>query len=442
MDIGFYNNEVINIKSLLLSTEDKDNAIDRYRKIAEKGHITCPFCMEKLYLRAGDVRDIHLAHRRGRTCQIAKAYDTYQAQVTRENKRHSVIKEIIYTDLKGQERFKTDLRVKYGYEEKGHESWKHYPDIYLNKNGREFAICLITNIHEIGDTKIVNLINKRNKYFVDKGLETIWFIEERELAYDYDHRVLFLWEAEYGLAIKTKEDREWDKLVKDLIEEFPNVSVTDLFGYRSYGSLDIDVRSLYYVHSEGNNITISTHRIILDRKKSPYRAYALTKGYKQNISYALIVEDEILLCDQEIEEKARLEFANEVAFRVDELMNYTLDESELIVTVGESIEYRTEETSKTTDLKEDHDRRFSIDEDTLSEVLVVDIDFTDYLLKVKRRTITVAEARQLNHYVRLNKGELIHYGFTIQALSKIIDESIGRIDDPAIRTWLVDIQYL
>ncbi|RLZ13425.1 hypothetical protein, partial [Proteus mirabilis] len=138
--------------------------------------------------------------------------------------------------------------------------------------------------------------------------------------------------------------------------------------------------------------------------------------------------------DQEIEEKARLEFANEVAFRVDELMNYTLDESELIVTVGESIEYRTEETSKTTDLKEDHDRRFSIDEDTLSEVLVVDIDFTDYLLKVKRRTITVAEARQLNHYVRLNKGELIHYGFTIQALSKIIDESIGRIDDPAIRT--------
>lgn len=451
MDKGLYEGQVINVKNIILNAVEKNKAIDTYRKIAEKGAITCPFCSEKLLLRAGDIRDIHLAHSRGRTCQIAKAYDRYQVQVARENTKHSVIKEIIYTDLKGQERFKPDLRVNYGYEEKGTESWRHYPDIYLNKNGREFAISIITNVHEIGDNKVVRLIDARNKYFKEKGLETIWFIEDRELAMDYEKRILHLWEAEYGLAIKTEEDHKWDELLNGLVDEFPNVNMANLFGYRSHGPFDVDVRSLYYVHSEGEHITISTHRIILDHKKTPYRAFAITKGYQQSISYALIVKNEILLSDPEQEEKDRLDFANEVIHKIEERRSRLQFEEEWKLSSDpeqaekDRLDF-TDEVIHSTDERKNCsqlENEWKLPgEEVAATVAGNEIDFTDLLIKVRKRIITAGEARQLYYYVKQNKEDLIDYGLTLKDLSKIIDESIGRIEDPKLREWLVGIQFL
>lgn len=198
MDLGMYEKDLINIRLILEQTEqiDHQTIIEKYRNYSRKGAITCPFCGEKLKLRAGEIRDIHFSHPVGKTCMKAKAYDTYQRQTFRENEKHSVMKEIIYTELKGQERFKNDLKVEYGYLEKAEEKWNIYPDIYLKKGDREFALNIITNIQQIGDEKVVNNIHRRNSYFKNKGLEIIWFIEERELADDFVNRVLHLWEAE------------------------------------------------------------------------------------------------------------------------------------------------------------------------------------------------------------------------------------------------------
>ncbi|MNI78318.1 hypothetical protein D3C73_1346850 [compost metagenome] len=51
------------------------------------------------------------------------------------------------------------------------------------------------------------------------------------------------------MAIKTEEDYKWDKLLKELSEEFPGQNIPRLFGYRANGAMNQDVRSLYYVHS-------------------------------------------------------------------------------------------------------------------------------------------------------------------------------------------------
>lgn len=40
------------------------------------------------------------------------------------------------------------------------------------------------------------LIRKRKKYFEEKGIDVIWFVEDRELSIDLKFRVLFRWESE------------------------------------------------------------------------------------------------------------------------------------------------------------------------------------------------------------------------------------------------------
>ena len=65
----------------------------------------------------------------------------------------------------------------------------------------------------------------------------------------------------------------------------------------------------------------------------------MTKGYKQSISYALIVKDAVLLSDPSQEDRDRLEFANELIHKVDEynhrLVNHlsedTVENQELAV---------------------------------------------------------------------------------------------------------------
>lgn len=433
MDIGLYLGKIINIKTIINSAAQRDLEIEKYRKFAEKDVISCPFCMAKLILRAGDIRDIHFAHTRGETCQLAKAYDSYQAQVSREDKKHSVIKEIIYTDLKGQEKIKPDLKVEYGYIEKGHESWKHYPDIYINNNGKEFAVSIITNVHEIGDDKVVQLINKRTKYFRDRGLRTIWFIEDRELAEDSDHHLLHLWEAEYSLAIKTKEDGKWDQLLNDLSEEFPGFNIPALFGYQAHSPLNFDVRSLYYVHSKGESITISVHRLILDQKKTPYRGFALARGYHISISHALIVRDEILLSDVDQEDDNRTKFATDLIFKVEELRQRF---------ISTSYGYEEQQQPFVEGQKPAQERSILKSSTIDSAGVHPDFDLTGSILKMKNYSITESEAKQLYYYVRNNLSELAEYGLTLKDLDKIIQSALGRIQAPDVRKWLVDIQYL
>jgi hypothetical protein len=423
MEIAWYEEEPFNIiKELHRHSESQHGGIiEKIRKTAEKGAMTCPFCKEELRLRAGDIRNVHFAHRKGKTCKEAKAYDTYNKQTKRENKKHSVIKEIIYNELKGQELIRPDLKVEYGYKEKSEEKWKHYPDIYLNKNGREFAVSVITNVYGIGDDKIVNTINKRNKYFAAKGLESIWFVEDRELADDFKHRVLHLWEAEYGLAIKTEEDHKWDKFLEELREEFPAHSIFKLFDYKAYAPMERDVRSLYYVHSVGDEITFSVHRLILDQKRSPFRAFALTEGYRMNISQALIIRDEILLSDKDREDESRLEFANQVLFQIGKIDAENLTNPE----ENEGIEETTETNTQ------------------VAATHFIDyIDVIEYLNKLKYLSLTTQETEAFYYYLKRHNKELANYGLTLLEVKKWVRYALGKINEPKIRRWLVEIDDL
>lgn len=435
MDVALYEGETLNITAEIsrYSNAEKERMIDKYRKAAEKKAMICPFCFEELRLRAGEINEIHFAHLKGKSCQGAEAYDTYHNQTKRESKKHSVIKEIIYNELKGQELIRPDLKVEYGYKEKAEEKWKHYPDIYLNKNGREFAVSVITNVHEIGDEKIVKIINKRNKYFKEKGLESIWFVEDRELADDYEHRVLHLWEAEYGLAIKTEEDYKWDKLLKELSEVFPGQNIPRLFGYRAHGTMNLDVRSLYYVHSIGDEITFSVYRLILDQMKSPFRGFALTKGYQMNISQALIIGDEIQLSDKDQEEMNRLEFSNQVLFQIEAL------KAEAMLSREEANELRYEQQAR--------DEYFaSTVQETIGEIaepyMTVDIDVVEYVSKLKYLSLSHQEAKALFYYLKVHRGELEDYGLTLTEVKNAVRYALGKISEPKIREWLVEIEIL
>ncbi|WP_054939722.1 competence protein CoiA family protein [Paenibacillus ihuae] len=434
MDVALYEGETLNITAEIsrYSDSEKETMIDKYRKAAEKKAMICPFCHEELRLRAGEIRDIHFAHLKGKSCQGAEAYDTYHNQTKRENKKHTVIKEIIYNELKGQELIRPDLKVEYGYKEKAEEKWKHYPDIYLNKNGREFAVSVITNVHEIGDEKIVKTINKRNKYFKEKGLESIWFVEDRELADDYEHRVLHLWEAEYGLAIKTEEDYKWDKLLKELSEEFPGQNIPRLFGYRANGAMNQDVRSLYYVHSIGDEITFSVYRLILDQMQSPFRGFALTEGYRMNISQALIIRDEILLSDKDQEDMNRLEFANQVLFQIEALK------------AEAALRRQANEVRYGQQTREEY--YGSTVQETIAEVagayMTVDIDVVEYVSKLKYLSLSPQEAESLFYYLKVHRRELEDYGLTLTEVKKWVRFALGKISEPKIREWLVEIEVL
>ncbi|GGG07625.1 competence protein CoiA family protein [Paenibacillus abyssi] len=438
MDIARYEGLVMNINTELskVSDYDRDKAIEKYRRIAEKGAMTCPFCAEKLLLRAGEIRGIHFAHPSGKTCQEAAAYDTYREQTRRENKKHSIIKEAIYTELKSQEIIKPDLKVEYGYKEKASEKWRHYPDIYMSKGGREFAISVITEVHNIGDEKIVKTISKRNQYFADRGLESIWFVEDRELADDFEHRVLHLWEAEYGLAIKTEADRTWDAFMEGIMQDFTDHNILDLFGYRAYAPMQLDVRSLYYVHSAGDEITFSVYRLILDEKRKPFRAFALTRGYRVHMSSALIVRDEIVLSREEQEDEDRMQFANDVAERVEQFREEAIVREEARL----AAQYAAEETARTRmqALPPEYQRAVA----AASEIVNVDIDVLDYMDKLKAASITAKEAKRLFHFMERHRSELDDYGLSFKEVKRLINYALGRIGNPDIRKWLIEIEYL
>ncbi|MWC31359.1 competence protein CoiA family protein [Paenibacillus sp. MMS18-CY102] len=423
MDIAQYEGNVLNITVELSKVSDisRGRAIEKYKRIAEKGAMSCPFCGGKLSLRAGSIREIHFAHLKGKTCQDADAYDTYQTQSRRENVKHSVIKEAIYTELKSQEVIKSNLKVEYGFKEKATERWRHYPDIYIKKGEREFAISVITNVLKSGDEKLVREINRRNKYFLEKGLETIWFVEDRELADDFDKRVMHLWEAEYGLAIKTAADRTWEIFLKDLIKDISNFNIFDLLGYRSHAPMKLDVRSLYYVHSTDDEIMFSVYRMILDEKRQPFRAFALTSGYRMHMSSALIIRDEFLLSNEEKEEQARIEFTNAVTKRLEQIRIEALAKEDTLLAehVGSQI------AAASAEALHEHD-----------------IDVLTYLERLKAATITEKEAKAFFRYLVRYRNDLIDYGLTFSEIKRLTRLMLGKINDAAIRYWLVEIEGL
>lgn len=162
------------------------------------------------------------------------------------------------------------------------------------------------NIDRSKDTKLVKQIQKRNQYFQTKGLQTVWFVEEQQMSIDMEHHVIHLWESEIDLAIKTEEDEKWDSLLQELGTQG---DLFEIFGYWKHGdSLEVNVKSIYYVYSTEERIEFSVHRFIIDEKKFPFKAFALNPGYRMAMPKALSFKQSLSLSDSSIEDIEREAF--------------------------------------------------------------------------------------------------------------------------------------
>lgn len=401
-------------------------SIEKLRRFGDKGVLFCPFCQTNLILKAGDQREIHFSHK-GKSCLVSNSYDVYIEQMERENQKRSVIKEFIYNELKGQEMFKK-VSVEYGFVVKAEEKWRQLPDIIVQTANKEIAVNVITNIHEIGDKATVKKFIKRDRFLKEKGLEVIWFVEDRELADDLDNRVIHLWEAEYNLAMKTEQDEVWDALLHQLDDD--DMRFYDVMGYRARKELDIDCRSLYYVHLTNDQVLFSVYRVILDEKMSPYRSFAVNKGYKIELASALTIRDTILLSNPERDDQERLEFKKmfeerkkHYRYQVNETSTYHTDR----VQFNQVTPFRNLNMVRQDNPQIDYHNN---------------IDPVELLNKIKYFTITAFEAKQMSQFIRNNSLSLEDYGLTVSMIKSDAYRALGYIEDKGIREWLVEIIYL
>jgi Protein of unknown function (DUF3895)/Competence protein CoiA-like family len=300
---AFYEGKLFHLKAYLDKVEDIKTELEKLKKRADKGAFQCPYCYDTLILKSGNIREEHFSHRHSRSCEISEASETYYQQVKRESKTHSVMKEIIYNELKGQEKINENMQVDYGYIAKGKEKWRYYPDIIVKNTDKEIAITILTNVTANKDEKLVRQIRNRNRYYQNKGMQTIWFVEDAEMSVDMKHHVIHLWEAELDIAIKTEEDLKWENVLNYLQIEEPLFQLFDYHHRKTPQSYD--VRSLYYVHTTETEIIFTVHRFIVDELKHPFRAFALNDGYRISLSKALLTKQTIQLSDPEIEDKNR-----------------------------------------------------------------------------------------------------------------------------------------
>ncbi|MGO4270040.1 competence protein CoiA family protein [Paenibacillus sp. TAF58] len=304
---AIYEGKLFNIEQHLQTVSmDRSKEIDTLKKRADKGAFNCPHCNEQLIVKAGDIRGVFFSHSSGKSCLLTESSETYKNQVKRESKNHSAIREIVHEVLKNQEKIRPDLQVEYGYIAKAKEKWSQFPDIVLKNQGKELAISILTNVDRSKDNKLSKQIKKRNDYFREHGLQTLWFIEEPELSLDFENKVMHLWESEIDLAVKSTEDLRWDEFLLGLSDE--TFKLFQTFGFWSSNKdVSLDTRSLYYVFSTQEGIDFSVHRFIIDETQFPFRAFALSEGYRMSISTALSFDGKLALSDpkQEITDRQR-----------------------------------------------------------------------------------------------------------------------------------------
>lgn len=307
---ALYEGKLFDLEDQINKASDRKQETLMLKKRAAKGAYTCPHCGSSMLIRAGEIRGTFFAHSSGDACALNDSYNTYKNQTARESKQHSAMKSIVHEVLKNQEKLHNDLHVEFGYIAKATEKWSYYPDIILKNHENELAISILTNVDRLRDSKLTKQVKKRNQYYKDKGLQTIWFIEEQELSLDWEHHVIHLWESEIDLSIKTVEDENWDKFISGINNNPPELF--DIFGYWQKGKrLALDTRSLYYIHSTQDSIDFSVHRLIIDEMQFPYRAFALSKGYRMSISTALSFNEKLALSDASFEARDQEAFLQE-----------------------------------------------------------------------------------------------------------------------------------
>lgn len=305
---AFYQGEITTV-SMELAKHNSD--IRLIKLIGKKGGYSCPYCKRKLMFKSGDVYEKHFAHWNGASCEEARIQEKeivkHRKHKKRESSQHKTIISIIHDELKIQEKLNENVSVHYGLEFKAHEKWKYYPDLILINNGKEIAISFLTNISPSKDTSLIRNIRDQNKYYQEKGLEIIWFVEEREQAINLENHTIHFWATEVELANTTNEDEKWTKFLKAMRSKYGH-SVIQSLNYKLQSRLDLKVKSLYYISTRSEPITFIINRFILDGIPNAIQGFVLNEGYKLEMGQALVVDDYIKLSDPRIEAELRDQF--------------------------------------------------------------------------------------------------------------------------------------
>jgi hypothetical protein len=296
-------NELINLPYSATNEE-----VSNLKKLAEKDLFQCPYCKAKLIIKYGDERGLYFSHQHSEACEVSKKIDRaekrYRRQSERETKVHNVMLAILYDELANQAKTNSIIKIDYGYKAK--PNLKEYPDIWVKIGEKEYGLSIVTNVKSSLDSKLANQITKRHQYFLEQGLEPIWFIEKEEQSIEKSKNALVLWDAELSISAKTKEDKKWDSMLAEMVKD------KKFFNYFNYpvsmGNPTVDVRSMFYIYPKEDRIVVKVMRFLKDRVIKPYRAFLLNEGYEIPFADALVVNNEFLLSQPQIDEEYRKEF--------------------------------------------------------------------------------------------------------------------------------------
>ncbi|WP_080848396.1 competence protein CoiA family protein [Cytobacillus gottheilii] len=336
-------NELVNLPYSATTDE-----VANLKKLAKKEIYQCPYCQAKLIVKHGEERGLYFSHQHSEACEesriIDRAEKRYIKQIERESKLHTVLVDIILDELEIKSKINKEMYVSLGYREKN--DWKEYPDIYVKLPMKELAISIITNVNPTDDSKLAQQIKKRHEYFLNKGVEPVWFIEKKEQAIEKEKNSIILWDAELSIASKTKEDTKWDILISNEIDD------EDFFNYFNYPTTfthDVDVKSLYYIFNTDEKIVVRVQRFLKDRIMKPFRAFLLNEGYEIPFADALAIEDGFMLSNSEIEEEYRKVFQDKINQKRDEKAEQQRHEEE---TRKKRLEQEEKERKRNTEERE------------------------------------------------------------------------------------------
>jgi hypothetical protein len=199
--------------------------------------------------------------------------------------------------------------------------------------------------------------------------------------------------------------------------------------------LRYDVRSLYYVHSTSDEISFSVYRLILDELQSPYRAFAVSRGYKIQLSDALVVHDQIRLANEDMEKRQMELFKVDFTKEIDHIVQSETchKESENPVVISSIPDSPTAITSP---IKQ---------QGTGNDLSLIHWDdgTVAYLIgQLKRGCITEPDAAMPERYLRHNRELVVFKGWELRDIQKMANEALGKIPHPEIRKHLVEITLL
>lgn len=365
-----------------------DDDVSNFKKLAKKEIYQCPYCQAKLIVKHGSERGLYFSHQHSEACEESRMVDNaekrYTKQVERESSLHKVLLDIIMDELEVKARINHGMFVNVGYKEKA--DWKEYPDIYVKLPNKEIAVCIVTNVSPAHDSKLAQQITKRHEYFIEQGLEPVWFIEKKEQAIEKDKNSIILWDAELTIASKTYEDKMWDKVIT---KEIDDEKLFEYFNYPNTINKKVDVNSLYYIFNNNQQVVVKVQRFLKDRVVKPLRAFLISDGYELPFAEALAIDDGFRLSNPNIEEELRKAFQDKLIQEREEHVEQQLHEENL-----RKLKIEQDEKERELRLKELRQQR-------MGEEIIPEITYNELKQLLKERIgLTQKEQMQLwNRYM-------------------------------------------